>query len=270
MYVEVYADSLFLVHFVMNLYLLVLINGSMFRVSRISSLILGALIGAAINIVPFLIGKGIGYTLIFCIVLGTVVMIAVAFPVKKLSALCGLCERYAAYACCLGGALLLLLRLIPGIQIILDGVFGLLGAGLLLFLWFRKLLRKESEEKENYLCVATLVQGDRKVTVEALLDSGNHLIEPISKKPVCIINPSLKARLFQENNSLYRAIPFHSIGKKNGILEGLLLDELYVEYQGVEKMFKGVCVAVAKEGILGNNENAVQMIIHPMLYQTVK
>ena len=66
----------------------------------------------------------------------------------------------------------------------------------------------------------------------------------------------------------YRAIPYHSIGKNRGILEGYLLPELYLEVNGMRKIFRNVYVAVSPESISaadGYKADSVKMIINPRL-----
>lgn len=97
--------------------------------------------------------------------------------------------------------------------------------------------------------------------VTALIDSGNSLTEPISGKPVSIIDRGVFCELW-EQNAPFRAIPYRSIGKKHGILQGYLLPELKIEMEGIEKRFENVYVAVSEEYAGG-----MRMILNPALMQ---
>ena len=55
MHYELYVDSLFLVNFVMNLYLLLLVDRSTFRTATRRRLLLGAAAGGVLGIVPLLL-----------------------------------------------------------------------------------------------------------------------------------------------------------------------------------------------------------------------
>ena len=102
--------------------------------------------------------------------------------------------------------------------------------------------------------------------VNGLIDSGNSLVEPISGEPVSIIEQKMFEELYGEREPLYRAIPYHSIGKKNGILKGYILPEIWIEVEGVRKMCKNIYVAVSEEDLCGSKESGdVRMIVNPQL-----
>ena len=64
----------------------------------------------------------------------------------------------------------------------------------------------------------------------------------------------------------FRAIPYHSIGKKRGILQGYLLPELKIEIDGEVKLCRDVYVAVSEE-LCGEETlgGQVKMILNPAL-----
>lgn len=104
----------------------------------------------------------------------------------------------------------------------------------------------------------------------ALIDSGNGLTEPISGKPVCVVEKRLYDGLWGDEESGFRAIPYHSIGKKHGIMQGYLLPGLVLDVDGLRLEFQDVYIAVSREQIsaaeTGNGET-VEMIIHPGLLE---
>lgn len=276
MYYEVYADSLFLINFVMNLYLLILVNNSSFRTASLRRLFLGAGVGACFCLLPFLGGGVLWMKQIPAYLTGTLAMVLISFPVRSIKAFFRILERLFSSALLLGGILLLFIKYFPGIRYYMNGIFGVMGAGAIVFLvlcrshfreqgyppWQKCLQR--GRETDGSICRATLIRGEEKMTVDALLDSGNSLIEPISGKPVCIVDASVWERIRGKEEG-FRAIPYHSIGKKRGILQGYLVQELQLELGGLMKVFRNVYIAVSEEELSGSSEGTVRLIVNPML-----
>ena len=267
---ELYADSLFLVNFVMNLYLLLLVDFSTLRTATPGRLVLGAAVGGFCELLLFLMpGPGVfkmaGFGLI-----GTLGMLLIAFPVKSFRMFLRLFERLILYSFCVGGALLFFIRSFPSSRNFLTGIFGIMGVGALSFLFLFRF--RGDKQGQNSICRATLCSGERQFTVTALLDSGNSLVEPISGMPVCIVEEQVLNSLKEELPYGCRAIPYHSIGKRLGILEGYLLPELRLEIRGINKSFREVWIAASPQGISGGSvaADSVKMIISPLLISETK
>ncbi len=267
MYYELYADSLFLVNFVMNLYLLLLVNKSLFRTATRKRLVLGAAVGAVLYFSPFL---GIGpwwFRFAIGALLGNTVMIAVAFRIHNLHTFFRVWESILMYSILMGGAMLLLKR-IPWMERRMMGIWGILGCGAILCLLMGYFMERRNGQQS--LCKVTLICKGSRITVTALLDTGNSLVEPISGKPVSILERDVVLSLWKEEPPFYRAIPYHSIGKKRGILKGYLLPEMQIEMDGVTKICKETYVAVCDEYIASGENGGrghVKMILNPGLLE---
>ena len=267
MHYELYVDSLFLLNFIMNLYLLILVDNSTLRAATAGRLAAGAAVGALCYLLPFCGAFPMALKLIVGAVAGTIGMLHITFRVKGLRMFLRLFERLVLYSFGMGGALLFLVRLAGPARGILTSVLGILGAGgaaFLLFLRFRYGLKPKDS-----LCLATLTKDGEDVTVCALIDSGNSLVEPISGKPVCIVEQEVFGRVFGEKADGFRVIPYHSIGKKRGILPGYLLPRLCLEINGMKLSFADVYIAVSQEEISGAGSagaESVKMIINPGLF----
>ena len=268
---ELYVDSLFLVNFVMNLYLLLLVNCSTLRTATRGRLLLGAVVGGVCGLLPFLLPGPVILKVSLTAVVGTVGMLLIAFPVKGFRMFLRLLEKLLLYSFCMGGALLFLIRSIPQLRNFLTGIFGILGAGGLTFLFLSRF--RERKVHEDSICRAELICGDEHLQVMALVDSGNSLIEPISGEPVCIVAESVLDGLRKALPPGYRAIPYHSIGKRRGILEGYLLPELVLDIDGIRKSFVHVYIAASSQGISESEEaeaESIKMIVNPMLFSERK
>lgn len=267
---ELYVDSLFLINFVMNLYILMLVNRSAFGTATPGRLLLGAALGAGGYLLLFLTGGPVFFRLL----LGTadaLGMLLITFPVRGFRAFFRLLEKMLFFSFCMGGGLLFLIRSMGPGRGMLTCVFGILGLGGILFLFLERFLRRR-EAGEN-VCRATLRYGEEEVTVCALIDSGNSLAEPISGSPVSVVDAEIFRRLLGEGGPGCRAIPYHSIGKRRGILTGCLLPELSLEIDGIQKKFRNVYVASSPEQISASGDggaDSVKMIINPRLLQEKK
>lgn len=261
---ELYADSLLLLNFIMNLYLLILVDRSTVRTAAGRRLLLGAAFGAVCYFLPFLWNVEPVLKLSVCFLGGTAGMLFLAFPVKGFRMFLKLLKYLILYSAGMGGGMLLLLRMIGQLGISSGGILALMGTGGILFLFLRRF--DPGRSQENCVCCATLVCGGNRLTVNALIDSGNSLIEPVSGKPVSVVDEDVFRGLWHDMPSGFRAIPYHSIGRKHGILQGYLLPELQLEIDGVVKGFYGVYIAVSKELISDDTEaDSVKMIINPLL-----
>ncbi|MCM1569294.1 MAG: sigma-E processing peptidase SpoIIGA [Roseburia sp.] len=266
MYYEVYADSLFLINVVMNLYLLILVNHSSFHTASGKRLVLGAVAGACFYLLPFWGGGVLWRKQLLGYFAGTLTMLFLAFPIRSARAFFRILEKLFFYALLMGGILLLLIKSFPGMRSCMDSIFGVMGAGAVVFLLLRQSYLRSLKNAADSICRATLIRGGERMTVDALLDSGNSLIEPVSGKPVCIVEASVWGKLWQEHGEGYRAVPYHSVGKKRGILQGYLLQELQLELGGLVKVFRDVYIAVSEEELSGDSRQPVQLIVNPMLF----
>lgn len=87
-------------------------------------------------------------------------------------------------------------------------------------------------------CTVWLVNGEKSCSAEALIDTGNRLRDIVTGKPVSMVSPGLAERLgFQipensvkpaENRRGIRFIPYHSVGKKEGVMPVMIPDEMRI------------------------------------------
>lgn len=273
MYYEIYIDSLFLVNFIMNLYLLLIVNRSVHRTATRLRLILGAAVGAAVYFIPFLLEGAVWLKLAAGMAAGSCLMILAAFPVRNVKAFLQIFERLVLVSFLVGGGMLFLIKRVPLIGKYMRGIQGVMGLGACLYLLVTHF--QEKKLKENHICRIILNGRDGKMKIAALIDSGNSLVEPISGKPVSVIDSTVFHGLWEEPPGLFRMIPYHSIGKRRGMLKGYLLPEIQIETEGVIKTCRDVYVAVSEESITGDAMSLrgdadggaapVKMIVNPML-----
>lgn len=263
MHYELYVDSLFLINFTMNLYLLMLVDHSTLSSAVPWRLLVGALFGAGSYLLLFVIGMALPWKLLLGAA-AALLMLPITFSVRGLRSFLKLTEKMLFFSFSMGGVLLLLIRCFRFAEGVLTSASGLMAAGEIFLLFWRRF--HAQTRQENAVCQVTLAREGASVKIAALIDSGNALVEPISGKPVSIVEEKVFRSLWGSGGQGYRAIPYHSIGKRHGTLEGYLLPELRVETDGVCKVVHDVYVAVSPEEIssAGTPEaESVKMIINP-------
>ena len=120
---------------------------------------------------------------------------------------------------------------------------------------------KINTKSDFYQVVLTLSEKSQ-CQVTALVDSGNGLIDPISKIPVSIVEERVIGRYREElKEEKFRLIPFHSVGNDSGILEAYFIEKMEIENEGENKIIKHPIIAITKDTISANKN--YQMILHP-------
>ena len=111
--------------------------------------------------------------------------------------------------------------------------------------------------------ILTFAEG-KLCRITALVDSGNGLIEPISKIPVSIVEErSIEKYKEYLQESKFRVVPFHSIGEKHGFLEAYFIEKMEIKEEGGSQIIIQPIIAITKEAISENRN--YQMILHPEL-----
>lgn len=122
-----------------------------------------------------------------------------------------------------------------------------------------KLMLKEAGASKNLLKII-IKEGNRKVDVTALVDTGNNLFEPMTGKPVSIIEKTVAEKIINEN-SRFTFIAFKSLGKENGLLKGVFCE--YIEVNG--NRYNNQIIGIYNGKL--SNDNMYHMILHPKLLE---
>ena len=121
------------------------------------------------------------------------------------------------------------------------------------------------KRKSTLIYNVTLWGYGNEITISALADTGNSLREPVSGKPVSVIEEDV---LNQLNGvkipERFKVIPYHSIGKDNGMMDGYEIPEIVIEDGKGNIRWQKVIVGISKNKVSANGK--YQMILHPDLY----
>lgn len=124
--------------------------------------------------------------------------------------------------------------------------------------------------KEEHMKAKTVLEfGDRKLFATALMDTGNKLYDPFFHKPVILVDEKMMWDMIsycrEECPERMHYIPFHSVGKEHGMLEGITFDCVSIQWQDKKLQFKEVIAAATKESLYKGKE--YQVIFHCGLLQ---
>ena len=129
-------------------------------------------------------------------------------------------------------------------------------------IFFHTHFAKEYDQK-NYMGNFHIYMKGRHVKLKALVDTGNHLYEPITGKPVCLVEyESIKHCLnlnFMEKKGWM--IPYHTIGKSQGMLWGFTADKVVFQNKGAKIIKCGCIIAKFSENMSKSGDYSA--IIHP-------
>lgn len=97
-------------------------------------------------------------------------------------------------------------------------------------------------------CEVDIIKNNKRLTVTAIIDTGNSLREPYKNRPVHILEKKEAQKLIDDmDNVLKMLIPFRSLGCDDGMIEGIIVDEIcinknnkrIIEYNSVVGIYNG-------------------------------
>lgn len=132
-------------------------------------------------------------------------------------------------------------------------------AGIVLFiLAYRRLI----EPARIYEVILT--EGEENAVYKALFDTGNLLTDPVSGKPVSVVEETdITKKWLEKYPQKYKIIPYQSVGKAHGVLEGIVVDELIIQREKEQVVKKGAVIAFYKGKL--SKDGAFQMILNHSL-----
>ncbi len=261
---EIYLDVIFLENFLMDYILLLLTGKILHKQKKRLGIIAAASLGSAytllyyfLPIVPLIVFQ-IGNLLI------VYVMACLAYKREdtRQGVICAMTMTAVSFVT--GGILTWMETFVPDVLTQRTYIMMLAGALLFGYLFLQRWtagIRERLFRKKCHLPVHIRI-GEKEIHCRGLLDSGNSLYEPITKRPVVIVEEALLQSNGIAVTEGFFAIPYHAIGTQKGILKGVLADELELPEQQGEKWHK-VMLGIYEGKISQKDE--YQVILHPKL-----
>lgn len=270
--INLYIDVLFLVNFIMDLFILSIVRRGMKYPMIRWRIILGSALGAvwAVTVTAFPVFPQIVEMIMTYFVI-SILMVTTAFNLKKPKEIGKAVSALYLSALVIGGIMSALYQHTKAgyyIEQILRGngrgaipFYRLIFLAAGTYFGIRALLRwilPMMKEKSNFYEVTMHYKGKEKKVI-ALLDTGNRLFEPVSRKPVHVVTYEAVKELCESVSEVIY-IPFGSVGKSSGTMPGIFLDEMEIRQGDVVKVIKKPLIAVCKKTLSGKGE--YQMLLH--------
>jgi len=253
LYYELYIDVIFSVNFFVNAFVLHMLNHSYHKTATNVRVIVSSLIGTLLYCICLLCPIGtFGIRNIIGGMVSGVVMLLYCFPIRSFSFLTEVLAKTGGYYFLFGGMWMIMRRWdLPMIAQI--GILGMTAGAI--SVW------KKNQKKEGGIFSVSIQNKEIQMSITAFLDTGNHLYEPISGKPVCVVSKECLEQVYGKNiPDLFRVIPFRSVGKGHGIMKGYLIENMIINSKGMEKSYQNVYVCVSEE--ITFDSRGYQMILH--------
>lgn len=257
MYYELYIDIFFLVNFMMDYLLLLLLRKLLSSTATRGNAAFGALLGSLLTcvvmMVPYLsiIVKFVAFHTVI-----NVVMIKVGLKIKGAKKILRAVIMLYIGSVVLGGILTCFRQYVRAGSLFFALAVGSYYVALLVL----KVLTYIQKIKQ-YRCEVVLCNDGHNETFKGLIDTGNSLRDPLSGKPVCIMNRALfEARMGGEKAQVRYCIPYCSVGETNGSIPVVEVDEMYVKSDQLYQVRKPV-IGLCQEEITASDE--YEMILNP-------
>lgn len=259
---EIYIDVFLVQNVLMDLQLLILTMLLLKEKINFLRLLAASLTGGTGAVMILVSGTGFGMIYILLILALDAVMILVCIqpPVKRritfrklamgVIYLHGMVFAYGKLMECAG-------RLVGErmAQLTVTAVI----AGIVLFM-----LACRNLMESRHIYEVTLTEGEENAVYKALLDTGNFLTDPVSGKPVSVVEETDITKAWLEKYpQKYKIIPYQSVGKAHGVLEGIMVDELIIHKEREQVVKKGAVIALYRGRL--SNDGAFQMILNHSL-----
>ena len=141
-------------------------------------------------------------------------------------------------------------------------IIELLLIGILSFLLIKysiPLILRSIYYREKIYEVVIKLKG-KEINLKALLDTGNSLTEPTTGKKVTVVEKNIISSFNNVPVDKIYIIPYKSLGKENGILYGIQVDELIIKYEKYQKTLDNAIVGIYNGKL--SRDNRYNAILH--------
>ncbi|QEK11959.1 sigma-E processing peptidase SpoIIGA [Crassaminicella thermophila] len=292
---EVYAEYLFIENLLMN-WLILHLTGYFCKVQNSKFRIwIGATIGACYAFVFFFPSFSFMYTFLMKIIV-SIFIIIITFSPYKFKEFVKLLAIFYLISFMFGGAAFALFYFTDFKGLLSNGIFyiknftiklliysGIIAYILIRFCW-EYIQVKISREK---IYIPVWIEVENNISkLNALLDTGNSLSDPLSKYPVIVVeysaikdllpvdvqnifnhsqdvNLDLITKMLQSSKWInrFRFIPFKSLGKENGMLMGFKPDSVKLKDTKKLKCIKNIVIGVYTKKL--SEDGDYTALLHP-------
>lgn len=283
----IYIDIVIIENLIMN-YIILCATGIVSK-NKISHLrlIMASLLGAIYSVVAYMKILEI-YSNIVLKILLSVIIVYIAYNPQTVKKLWKTLVMFYLVSFVFGGVAFSLIYIIKPQDIIMkNGLFLgtyplktiILGAivAFAIIIIAVKIIRKKFTTKDM-ICDIEIMLNNKKINTKALIDTGNMLKEPITNTPVVVVEKILLyecipkeilnninqiiggdlEKIPQQIQSQYisklKLIPFSSLGKQNGMLLGIKVQQIKIIKESEEITKENIIVGIYQQSLTKNGE----------------
>ena len=134
----------------------------------------------------------------------------------------------------------------------------------LLLASFACIIWRQNKRKEDEFYSVELYIEEEPIVCKGFMDTGNSLRDPISGKPVIVVDEKLLEKELNQLKELHpnriRVIPYSSVGKQNGLLYGIRLKKIIISNSNDCICNHEVIAALSSQGFA--NREVYQVLLH--------
>ena len=283
----IYLDVIFLENLILNLMILYAVGIETKSKMKVLKIVLASIIGSAYVVIVYTVNDTFFFSFIMKIVL-SVVMIHIAFETKSIKELLKKIVYFYLTSFVFGGGAIALIYVVNtgkisihngviyGNYTLLTIMIGVIVSFIVIVISFR--LIKNKITKKDLLCSITIKVNDKEIKTKALIDTGNFLKEPITNIPVIVAEKTIFKGIISDEIlenienilggdlnkisehvknqylSKMRIIPFSSLGKQNGMLLGIKIQEAIIEQNAELKKIEKAIIGLYNKKISKTKE----------------
>lgn len=252
---EFYADVFFLTNFYLDFLAVYMVGRILNQKKRLLRYLICCALGSLAGCILFLCFRNYDlYLLCVHFIVNPGMVLGCFFPAKR--------GVYGKAFCLMYFVILLLGGSMEWIYVTVAGrkyyevCLMLTSVPVFLFLY---ILRRKKKSVQTFYSVL-LEHGEQKVSLIALYDTGNRLMDPYIKVPVHIISEEVFVSLGGKEAFATRLIPFSSLGCKQGMLEAFDIERIKIKAGETVYEISPAVLAAAEQEIFA--DRVYQMILN--------
>lgn len=249
MHYVLYPDTLFLENFLCNLLLLWFLRMRLFPAATGKRIVLASAAAALCNT----LGSILFFRFIWILQLGVLfpaagVMVCSFLELKDRRRILYILYQMILWTLVLGGVFQGLKQwsLLPINQVLIASAVFVIVIGTL-----EKIFGIYKQQND---CMREIVLywDNRSHHLQGFADTGNHLFDPISKKPVCIITKEAwKAVLEDSEPPMYHLVSYQSVGNPQGLLWAAQMDYMVIMEGNNSRIIEKPMIAITEQPFTG-------------------
>ncbi len=239
---KIYLDFIFLLNFGFDFILLLTVNIVLKRNKKISDIIAGSLIGSLSIFILFL--KISSLTLFFMKIIISIIMIFITFGYRDIRYTVRNFIYLYTVSMILGGFLYFLNNQFSykqkGLVFYHNGLsvnllFLVITSPIIVYIYIKQ--AQFMKNNYNHYYTVILKHNGKKVCLTAFLDTGNHMVEPLSKKPVLLIDK--RKFIFDINEFKMILVPVITVSSTS-LMKCVKFSEVEIKNVGIRDIYIGL------------------------------